>query len=580
MKKKENKLHKSAKSRRVTFGIILGVYCLILFIVIYFGLPCFNFQDVGFYFFLMYTIGGIIGFTLYFLRNIFIKYRKKTEFKVVTSCTKNGRKGIDFCYVDKEKYYNSISFYLKWVGAFACTIIVLLIALSLSGAKIFRAKSYYRQLSITEKTDEEFYHSFDFDTNDVQLPIIDKALSYKLAQAKLDKYGAQYQINADYFTLISVTRNQKEELLRIAPLEYSNMFVALNRLNSGTVGYIEINVSTKEARLVLVEEGLKYMPSSYFSKDLDRHVRFNYINKMFDKKYFEIDDDGNPYWVIPTYKNAIAPISGATPNSVIIVNPINGDHKEYKIGSEPEWVDRVVEEDIVEGQATNALRYKNGFFNATFGSKNEVFQVSDGYNYFIKDGHTYYVSCITSPNEADQTSIGFITIDLKTREAAKYMIPGITEMRARSIAEADERVKAQALEATWPILINYKETPTYFLVLKNEVQAQYYVFINVSNGNYVAMNTDLSEAKREYELKIAKNNPSEEAEVEITSTVERVVHLSETVEFMITDNSTEYFVVNRDLSNVSRFLRVGDKIKIRYRKSSTYNYVVGLELVE
>ena len=37
------------------------------------------------------------------------------------------------------------------------------------------------------------------------------------------------------------------------------------------------------------------------------------------------------------------------------------------------------------------------------------------YNYFIKNGQTYYVSCITSPNENDQTSIGFVTINLKDK---------------------------------------------------------------------------------------------------------------------------------------------------------------------
>lgn len=92
-------------------------------------------------------------------------------------------------------------------------------------------------------------------------------------------------------------------------------------------------------------------------------------------------------------------------------------------------------------QADNALTYKNGFWNTLF-AKKEVFQLSDGYNYFIKDGNTYYVSCITSPNSNDQTSIGFITINLKTKESIRYSNPGITEMRAREIAQNDEEGKS------------------------------------------------------------------------------------------------------------------------------------------
>ena len=51
------------------------------------------------------------------------------------------------------------------------------------------------------------------------------------------------------------------------------------------------------------------------------------------------------------------------------------------------YVQRVIDDTIVENQANNALYYKNGFFNAEFGQKKEVFQLSDGYNYFIKNGH-------------------------------------------------------------------------------------------------------------------------------------------------------------------------------------------------
>ena len=80
---------------------------------------------------------------------------------------------------------------------------------------------------------------------------------------------AQYSIDYDNFTLISVSRNGKTELIRVTPLEYATPFVALSRGDSGTIGYIEVNVITQEAKLVTYPdgEGLKYMPSALFGKD-------------------------------------------------------------------------------------------------------------------------------------------------------------------------------------------------------------------------------------------------------------------------------------------------------------------------
>jgi hypothetical protein len=258
---------------------------------------------------------------------------------------------------------------------------------------------------------------------------------------------------------------------------------------------------------------------------------------------------------------------------VIVCNAINGDVNYYDLGNEPEWIDRAIHDTLIETQATNALKYKNGYINATFGAKKEVFQVSDGYNYYIKDGHTYYVSCITSPNENDQTSIGFITIDLKTRHAVRYAIPGITEMRAREIAMMDERVKAQGLDATWPILINYEGVPTYFVVLKNDVQAQKIVFINVSDGALVAMGNSFREAESEYNNLLANSGEHVSETSEIIGIVTRIRDLGETIEFMIDSDQDTYYVVSTDLSLDARFIAVGDSVHLKYRSYGTYNYV-------
>jgi hypothetical protein len=279
---------------------------------------------------------------------------------------------------------------------------------------------------------------------------------------------------------------------------------------------------------------------------------------------------------MPTYKPEIGLYGGKKNNAVIVCNAITGELNKYELGEEPHWLDRAYDEEILEFQATNSLRYKHGFMNVHFGAKDEVLQVSDGYNYFVKDGHTYYVSCITSPSEADQTSVGFLTIDIKTGEAKKYLIPGITEMRAMEIAKQDERVKAQQFEATWPILINYKGVPTYFLVLKNDVQAQKIVFINVHDGALVAMGNSIDEAKEEYNRLLAANGDVSVTELKFSGKVIRTRDLGNTIEFTIS-GVDGYFVVDVNLSLDARFLQIGDDINILVKQYDGYYYVTSIE---
>jgi hypothetical protein len=350
-------------------------------------------------------------------------------------------------------------------------------------------------------------------------------------------------------------------------------------MNKGTVGYIEVNVVTQVAKLVKFDDndGLKYMPSGILKYDLDRHIRKHYPSALYNHKYFEIDNEGNPYWVVPTIKKSIGVFDGETPNGVLLVNPITGEIQKYNLGEQPSWVQRCVDEHIMEVQANNALSLKNGFWNTLF-AKKEVFQLSDGYNYLLKDNATYYISCITSPNENDQTSIGFLIINLKTKEAIRYSCPGITEMRAREIAMYDERVKAQELEATWPILVSYHGVPTYFVVLKNDVQFQKAVFLNVDNGALVGMGSDITNAKVEYDNLLSNESIVQKENKEVTGKVTKIRDLGNSIEFMIDTMPDVYFSCDINISLVARFLSVGESVIITYNEYPTYNLVVDIKL--
>lgn len=551
----------------VLFG--LGAL-LLLFGYYYFALPIMNFKSPSLYFPLIILFAVVFGGIAVLLRKSIltkISSKGKTYSKTVMK-GKEVKKRL----VSAEEKFTESKLFLYGASLGVVLVCVVCIVASVAGSKLCRSKSYFKQLAVQEGNIEEFNESFDLLTDDVKLPLIDKDLSFKLAQARLSNYGAQYSIDSENFTILSVAG----QLYRVTPLEYSGLFVSLSKASQGSSGYIKVNVETTESELVLVDGGIKYLPSGKFKYDLVRHIRLSYPTTLFNDYYFEIDDTGKPYWVIPTYTNEFSLFGGENSTGIILCNPVTGETNKYAIGEEPQWVDRVVNDKLAESQATNSLKYKNGYFNAHFGQKKEVFQASDGYNYFIKDNHTYYVSCMTSPNEGDQTSIGFITVDLKTKQAMKYYIDGITEMRCRSIAMLDESVKAQQLDSTWPILVSYNKVPTYFVVLKNEVQYQKLCLINVSDGSIVAMDNTLSAVTSKYQALLANKNPDIGETKQLSGEVTAIRDLGDSIEFMISAITDKYFVVNVDISLTARFMKVGDQITISYKEYTDYNYVVEL----
>lgn len=440
----------------------------------------------------------------------------------------------------------------------------------ISSATIFNAEEYSNQLEYEMSTIEEFgmkVPTEDIETN--QLPIVDYEMAKKLAEGCLGKYGSQYTLGDESSTLIHVNTPEGERLVRVFPLEYSGFFVALKQRSEGTVGYVVVDVVTSETKLVELEKGMEYTKNSLGMKNLERYIWMNYPTAMVTDYSFEIDDEGNPYWVATYVDKEVGLYGGETPEGVIIVDAESGEIEQYPMGEEPEWVDRVVPVDIAMEQATKALMYQEGFANAHFGAKKNVYTLTGDYDYMMIDGKTYMYAGITSPNAKDATSVGFILVDLKTMETIVYPITGITEARAQDIAETQQEVKAQKLNASSPLLVNMNGTPTYFMTLKNGYQVQWYCFVRVSDGK-IALDQDLSKAKSEYLSMISNDIEVDENEMlTMTGTVSRVYNNTEqdTMEFVFEENPSKQFNVPLELGTQAKYLQSGDVITVKYVES-------------
>ena len=253
---------------------------------------------------------------------------------------------------------------------------------------LFNSKSYSKRILIDENS------TFDKDITLVDfnsLPLLDKASSQKLGDrvmGQMPELVSQFDVS-DLYTQI----NYNNEIIRVTPLEYNDIFKYLANKKEGVKGYITVNSVTGESKLVKLDKGMKYVPSAILSKDLDRKLRFSYPTKIFGDKSFEIDNEGNPYWIVPTLTYTAVGLKEEV-EGIVILDPITGDSKYYKVGEIPTWVDHVYNPNLIIEQVDNWGLYKNGFLNSIFGQKGVV-ATTDGYNYLVMNDDVYLYTGIT-----------------------------------------------------------------------------------------------------------------------------------------------------------------------------------------
>jgi len=469
---------------------------------------------------------------------------------------------------------------LAGTGAAAVALIALFMA-SIGSWLIFPGNDakYARQMAETTGTIEGLSQKFGSPDSRIKqestmiLPTIDKQLSIKLAQSRLGPYGAQFSLNETVFTASTVNFPEGLQVVRVTPLDYSGFFIAL--ANKGSAGYLLVNQVTTDSRLVEVPGSLRYSPKAVFGHNLARHVRMLYRGVLFGTFSFEIDDSGKPYWIVPVIKRTIGLFGGNESDGIILVDPVTGKTERFASGAEPNWIDRVIPTEIALEQSYNLLSLKNGWVNKIFGQKKEVYQLSDSYNYAFSrtaaGGQTWLVSGVTSPSETDQTLVGVMMINMRTKEAIRYPLSGITEMRVMEIAENDERVRAQNLTATWPILTTIGGEPVFYLFLKNSVQRQRFVYIDAFSGERVAMGETLDAAGSEFaRLSGSRGTAASAAGIAVTGKVWRVRYNtdSKTVEFLLVGDSGKKYSADIGLSNSIRFLEAGDAVELTCLESS------------
>ncbi len=434
-----------------------------------------------------------------------------------------------------------------------------IIVLDFFVSPIFDSKGYASRIAIDETG------NFGTDIAEVdfkKVPLLDKDSSQKLGDRTMGEMSdlvSQYYVS-DLYTQI----NYKEDIVRVTPLEYADIIKYISNRKDGIKGYVMVNSVTGEANVVRLEEGMKYVPSAIFDKDMMRHLRFKYPTAIFGTYTFEVDDESKPYFIVPKVKYTMVGLKRDI-CGVIVLDPVTGETKEYDVGEIPNWIDHVYEPDLIIEQADDWGTYKGGFWNSLFAQKNVV-NTTDGYNYLAMDGDIFLYTGITSI-QSDESNLGFILSNMRTKETIFYSAPGAEEYSA--MASAEGQVQEMKYNSTFPLLINLNGRPTYLVSLKDDAGlVKKYAFIDVQDYQKVTVSDvslGIDKAARSY---LSSYNLASEGEVqEVTFKIASIASASiegNTYYYITDENRYKYSVGITTAANTLPFLGVGDEVDVSY----------------
>lgn len=458
----------------------------------------------------------------------------------------------------------------KWhkiaVLSLVTVLVVAVVAIFASSTPIFNASKYQKMLTVTEG-------DFSKDIAEIPLskiPVVDRDTATRLGSRKIGEVVelvSQFNVS-DYYTQI----NFKEVPVRVSPLEYADILKWFVNKEEGIPYYVKIDMATQDTELIQLKEGMKYSPSEFFARDLMRHVRFSYPTKMFEKTTFEIDDDGNPYWILSYYDYTIGFLGGKDITGVVAVNAVTGEMKDYKVKEVPQWIDTVYSANMLIEQADFWGAYQNGYWNSIFAQKNVV-ATTDGYNYLAIDDDVWLYTGITSVVR-DESNIGFILVNMRTKEAKTFSINGAEEYSA--MASAEGMIQEKGYVATFPILVNIENIPSYFISLKDSAGlVKAYSFVSVSNYQIVGVADTLEGAQSEY-IRLLKNSDIINESANGTTDISKVTATAKVVgiETAVVNGNSKYYIKLENIENVFvadislwdklPFVEEGDTVSIEY----------------
>lgn len=378
--------------------------------------------------------------------------------------------------------------------AVAVLSLLLCIGGSVVGSVIFRAKDYAQLLPIQVGDFAAEVDEISYD----QIPMLDRQSAERLGDRKLGELSdmvSQFDVVNDYTQI-----NYRGRPVRIATLTYMDLIKWFTNRSDGLPAYLLIDMVTQNVELVRLEEGIKYTNVEHFDRNLYRHLRFHFPTYLFAQPVMEIDEEGVPYWICPRLVRTIGLFGGTDVKGAVLVNAITGECAYYE--QVPDWVDNLYPAGLIVQQYDYYGMYHNGFLNSLFGQR-DVTVTTDDYNYIAMGDDVWVYTGVTSIG-GDQSNIGFILTNQRTKESHFYSCAGATEHSAMDSAEG--MLQNLKYKATFPLLLNVGGQPTYFMAMKDNAQlVKKYAMVNVRQYQVVATGDTVAECEQNYLSMLSQN---------------------------------------------------------------------------
>lgn len=199
--------------------------------------------------------------------------------------------------------------WLFWVIALIIFLFLGIFVGQIASSPLFNARAYSSLLEVKEG-------NFAEDISEISMksvPVVDRDTAVRLGSRTIGEMSdlvSQFAIDegADSYTQI----NYESQPYRVAPLIYADPIKWLMNTWEGLPGFVTVNMATQDTQLVRLPEG-HYMHIStgeHFNNYLYRYVRFQFPFEIFGEAAFELNDEGEPYWIVPTVKMRIGLFGG------------------------------------------------------------------------------------------------------------------------------------------------------------------------------------------------------------------------------------------------------------------------------
>lgn len=456
----------------------------------------------------------------------------------------------------------------KFVVYFMLVVLAYLVVTPiLTSLPIFRTAAYQTMIGKVADGNKISNHIAPISIDEIR--VVDEDLAHLLGEKVLGTQPALgSQVELGEFCIQKVNN----DLYWVAPLLHSGFFKWLNN-RSGSAGYVMVS-ATNERDVKLVQNiggspvKIKYQSKAYFQSNIKRLLYLNgYATVGLEDFSFEIDDAGMPFWVVTTFKKEIG-FSGNEATGIVLINAQTGQMKEYSIATTPKWVDRIQPINFIEEQLNDWGEYVQGYWN--FSNENKL-QITEGLTLvYGNDNRSYWYTGLTSVGK-DESAVGFVLVDTRTKEATFYKQGGATEYAAQSSAQG--KVQEKGYQASLPIPYNINNIPTYVMTLKDKGGlVKMFAMIAISDYTIVGVGNTMREAltsyKNVYNMSDNKVNPNSVSNRKVLKTIitriQNDVKNGNSFYYFKVKDYPNIFVGSSQISNQLPVTMIGDSVSISF----------------